>query len=162
MKPVMTDSEIEKMEELLSSGSVSTVLEYGSGYSTLCYSKFVDSWDTVEHDLGWAQRITKQAEGNVTVYHIPQNLPRIEPTTRDQFTDYVDFINDLDHPYDLYLIDGRARCFCLYELLKYDIKNSIVLIHDFDVIDRPWYEWILDYYNMVWTVGTLACLEPKK
>ena len=158
----MQDIEITKMEELLSSDSVARVLEYGSGYSTLCYSKFVDEWDTVEHDLGWARKITTEASDNVTVYHVPQNLPRIQPTTKEQFENYVEFIHDLDHPYDLYLIDGRARCFCLYELLKYDIKDSIVLIHDFDVEDRPHYNWILDHYNMVWVVGTLACLEPKE
>ena len=53
------------------------VLEWGSGGSTLLFSRYVLSWNSIEHDRNWAEKMkVYTAEmSNVRVDWVPNNKP---------------------------------------------------------------------------------------
>eukprot|EP01047_Picozoa_sp_COSAG01_P043833 COSAG01_NODE_3918_length_5538_cov_28.353374_3_plen_81_part_00 len=57
-KTIMMESQsVELMCRQMKSGA--RVLEWGSGGSTLFFSKYVAAWDTIEHDPTWAQEMVR-------------------------------------------------------------------------------------------------------
>jgi hypothetical protein len=110
------------------------VFEYGSGSSTLFWSRRVKEVYSVEHDADWAKKvkqgISEKAIKNVELFQVlPQKrnvskeIDIADPyqyTTDDEalkeysFEDYVKKINEFpDKSFDFVIVDGRARPSCI-------------------------------------------------
>lgn len=138
------------------------MLEWGAGGSTLFFSKYVGKYTSIEHDKEWYEQVKLQMDDNVDLHHVLNNQPRTIPTDPIQFEDYINYVDVLNHKYDIVLIDGRARPHCAKKILPYLKENAIVFIHDFWA--RPEYHWVFDYYDEVESVKkgqTIVALRKK-
>ena len=107
-----------------------SVYEYGSGASTLWYSKRVGNIVSVEHDKMWYDEVKSE---------LPENC---ELKFRDLSGDiYEKSICEHDTLFDLIIIDGRKRVECIkYALRKVSGRGVIVL----DDSDRSQYTQGID------------------
>jgi tRNA A58 N-methylase Trm61 len=96
------------------------VFEYGSGNSTLWYSKKVNSVSSVEDDKQWFEKVQNNMPDNVMIYH--ENL--VYGGT------YCHFSNILNKEFDLIIIDGRDRVNCMKNTLTSLKKNGIIVLDD--------------------------------
>ena len=127
------------------------MLEYGSGFSTLYFSRFVHSYYSIEHDRQWYKRVQNFIAETPLVARKVQKylLVAVDPGykgwaggftegTRQQFDEYIRGVHQLGvKKFDVVLIDGRARVECAKEILPYLHANSIVFVHDYT--NRPHY-----------------------
>jgi predicted O-methyltransferase YrrM len=112
------------------------VFEWGSGASTLWLARRVDAVTTVEHHRGFADHIAP------ALAELPNVTPRVvEPVSSDapivpsakeghkglDFADYVAAIDDAGGPFDLVVIDGRAREACLHGALPHLAQDGIIV-----------------------------------
>lgn len=129
------------------------VFEYGAGGSTLFFRKFVESVVSIEHDDEWFKILSlKIAEKKINNV----NLKLVNPSQINSslegcffsssakkwmgydFNEYVNSIQNYpDYYFDLVVIDGRARPYCLRKALS-KIKVGGYLI--FDNADRDHYQ----------------------
>jgi predicted O-methyltransferase YrrM len=110
--------------------------EWGSGASTLWLSRRVGTITTVEHHRGFAEHIapTLAARPNITslvVEPVESDRPAV-PSAKEghkglDFADYVAAIERADGPFDLIVIDGRAREACLGAALPHLADDGIVV-----------------------------------
>lgn len=136
-----------------------SVLEYGSGGSTLFLASRVDRLISVEHDQLWAEfvSIKIQNEPNKKLYYIPADERCEDEEFRSKyginysgkcFKEYVLKVLDLpDESLDLLIIDGRARPACL----KYahgKVKPGGYIL--FDNSDRLEYQESISFYLGDW------------
>ena len=145
------------------------VLEWGSGGSTLFYSKFVKSWNTIEHDLAWAKQVSKKKIPNVVYHSVPVTWDTVgrwpDDGDYETFKDYVEFPKSLNRQFDVVLVDGRARVACAYSVIRNNLlkPNGVVIIHDWE---RKYYKEVLKSFNIVAedvsSVRHLGVLAPKK
>ena len=96
------------------------IFEYGSGNSTLWYSKKVKSVTSVEHDSEWYEKIKNSMPDNVTIYH--ENLVYNEA--------YCHFSSTLNKHFDVIIIDGRDRVNCIKNVLNSLKENGIIVLDD--------------------------------
>lgn len=128
-----------QVEEFLRQrGGLANVFEYGSGASTIWLSKRARRVSYVEHDAGFAALVNQmtKGEGNVTgalVSPIPckSGVP-ICPSGRKgyenyDFSAYVSSIRNAKGSFDLIVVDGRARSFCLREALHHLNADGIIV-----------------------------------
>lgn len=130
-----------------------TMLEYGSGYSTLWFSQFVKSYYSIEHARDWYNMI--RAEIN-SLPNVQYKLAAVDPGYRgwpggfsegtyEQFEEYIKAVDGFNiQSFDRVLIDGRARAFCAKYILKFLHENSYIFIHDYE--GRTMYHENLDAY----------------
>lgn len=124
------------------------VFEWGSGGSTLYFTDHCKTVISIEHDKDWyevvAQKIQIEKISNVTYFHIaPQSDVIVKYYSRStaykecDFSLYVNKINDYpDNSFDLIIVDGRARNFCLVQALaKVKIGGYIMV----DNSERSYY-----------------------
>lgn len=64
MKPWMHDKEIELVIKYIENASDKNMLEYGSGGSTLLFSKYVKAYYSIEHNLDWYFEVRKKLVDN--------------------------------------------------------------------------------------------------
>jgi predicted O-methyltransferase YrrM len=104
-----------------------TVFEYGCGASTLWWASRVRTVTSVEHDAGWARRMSEEAPPNVTIVHEP-----VEATGR-----YAR--NALAHGrrFDVVVIDGQDRVRCVAPAIEALAHDGVIV---FDNSDRTEYE----------------------
>jgi hypothetical protein len=130
------------------------VLEYGSGESTLQISKLVKTIVSVEHQQQWHEKIAKTAPENCKLILSKPDLPYIEGNedgTFDEFKTYV--FSPIDYaPFNIILIDGRARVSCSSICNRLGNKDTLVFIHDFH---RPEYEEALKYLELLEKCDTM-------
>jgi predicted O-methyltransferase YrrM len=98
------------------------VFEYGSGASTVWLARRADEVHSVEHHRGFAELMHAELvdHPNASV-RVVEALPSTSPVVGSQkeghkgldFADYVGAIDDVPGPFDLVVIDGRAREACL-------------------------------------------------
>jgi hypothetical protein len=170
MNPWMSNIEIKKIEQYLNPTDV--FLEWGSGGSTLYFSKFVQKYISIEYDLNWYRhinyRISNEKLTNIDYIYCAPNKHLIFPifhskSNPEDFIDYVNIIDNFaDMIYDGVLIDGRSRVSCSKKILPYLHKDSIVFVHDF--FNRVSYHNILENYNLIdaiYTGQSLAILKKK-
>jgi len=157
MKPWMSDIEIAKIHEYLNPNQL--FFEWGSGGSTLHFSKFVKQYISVEYDIRWYSAIkhtilSKQLN-NISYLYCKPNNPIIFPVWRGNIDDFASYINIVDtiniKKYDIVLIDGRCRVACAKKILNFIDNNSIVFVHDF--MQRSRYQSILEYYELIDSVA---------
>lgn len=116
------------------------VFEYGSGASTLWLARRADSVHSVEHHAGFADlmrtALTAPHATIRTVEPVESAHPRV-PSGKEghgglDFHDYVHAIEDVPGPFDLVVVDGRAREACLEIALEHLADDGIV------VFDNSW------------------------
>jgi len=140
--------------------SEKNVLEYGSGHSTIQIGNACKTIISVEHQLAWFNRIKTLVSDNCTLIFKQPNLPYSEGAhcgTYEEFKDYVEA--PLTYaPFDVILIDGRARVACSSICNKLGHKDTIVFIHDFDRIE---YQTALEYLELIKVVENMAKFKIK-
>jgi len=134
-----------------------TVFEYGSGGSSVFFSRLAGEVISVEHNSEWyfivKERVTAMGINNWNGILIePENSTNIKSDTSDpdsystsdeqnknfSFEKYVKTIDQYpDNYFDLISIDGRARPSCLKHSVSKVKKNGYILL---DNSDRPNYQ----------------------
>lgn len=102
------------------------VFEYGSGGSTVWWSRRVRRVVACEHDLAWFKIVQAGAPANVELLYRELNAAG----------NYARTIQDYDRQFDIIAIDGRDRVQCALNALA-ALKDDGVLI--WDNSDRPRY-----------------------
>jgi len=133
------------------------VFEYGSGGSTIYFSKNGANIVSIEHDRNWYQNAKKVIEQNgfsVVEYNLIE--PQIYNTTvqKDcknynhyiscfteyqgyEFENYATFINKYpDEYFDMVVVDGRVRHSCIFHSIPKVKKGGMLLV---DNADRKYY-----------------------
>lgn len=115
------------------------VFEWGTGSSTIWLSPRVDEIITVEHHGEFAEMIAEHLDPlpNVTLRHVPAPAsahPRIASGKKGSegldFFDYVHAIDAETEPFDLVIIDGRAREACLTAAIPHVRPDGLILFDD--------------------------------
>jgi len=134
------------------------VFEYGSGGSTLFYSKQAAELVSVEHDKLWYDMVSKfvENEKNTTVILVePEQIEenkecKYRSHTFAQYRDFSfeNYVRTIDkYPdgyFDLISIDGRCRPMCLEHSIK-KVKQGGWII--FDNSERLHYHLAINQYN---------------
>lgn len=156
----------EEIEHIISTLDIQdTMLEYGSGGSTLLFSKYVTEYYSVEHVEEWHKKVTLELgkKPNVYYYHVPWDKPRTIPTKYEEFKTYIEKPAKFNLKFNKVFIDGRARQYCAKFILPYLQEDALVFIHDF--FKRPQYHGVLEWYDIVHkiehTEQTLVTLKKK-
>ena len=165
MIPWMDQKEIDFVISNLDSND--TMVEWGSGGSTVLFSNYVNKYISIEHVEDWyknvSNEITKYPLLDITYKHIEPDFPRTKPTQYREFKTYIEYPGSLDMKFDKVFIDGRARAQCAEFILPYLKKDSIVFIHDY--FTRPQYHGVEKFYDVIGgvqdTVQTIVGLRKK-
>lgn len=136
------------VEEHLSRRPGAVVFEWGSGASTAWLSQRAARVVAVEHDATWAEQVRPlvgEAARIVTVEPraaTPGGIGSRKPGFEGlDFTAYVHAIDDHPGPFDLIVIDGRAREACLRRALPHLAEDGLIV---FDNVDRARYRAAID------------------
>lgn len=106
------------------------VFEWGSGASTLFFSRRGCRVVSVEHDHDWYHRVTAKLEGypQAQVHHVP---PTGDAGRPDAFQRYAAAIDRFPSGhFDLVLVDGRARLACLEHALSKVAPTGVLVLDD--------------------------------
>ncbi len=138
--PFMKEHEIKAFEHVLDRFKLPVdVLEWGSGTSTIYYSRLIPPgsvWHCIEHDEKWyeevAEKLKKFGLQNVQLNHVPNNMEFPYGTDGDaeSFRDYIFHPVSLNKRFDMVIVDGRARAECLKIgsiLMK---EGGLLALHD--------------------------------
>jgi predicted O-methyltransferase YrrM len=136
-RPFMKYREVMIFEEIHVALRPRRVLEWGAGSSTLYFPArmpFLERWLAVEHDEAWAKRV---ADGNrdprVEVRFVrPNRTPWTDPEGDGAVDDLLDYLAApaTEAPFDLVVIDGRARRVCLERAYDLVTPEGAVILHD--------------------------------
>ena len=96
-----------------------SIFEYGSGYSTLYYQKKVNFVASVEHDMGWYNKISLMISNNVKLCHEP-----LEGTT------YENAPMKFKELFSIIIIDGEKRVECMNQAIKYLKDDGVIVLDD--------------------------------
>jgi len=96
-----------------------SIFEYGSGYSTLYYQKKVNFVASVEHDIGWYNKISLMISNNVKLCHEP-----LEGTT------YENAPMKFKELFSIIIIDGEKRVECMNKAIKYLKDDGVIVLDD--------------------------------
>ncbi len=121
--PWWTYDAIAKVDQFLKQRPNARIFEYGSGASTIWAAKRAGSVTSVEHDSHWAELVQTRIAPypHATLHAVPADAHKSTQALyhstkhgyRDQsFQAYASAIDTLPGPYDLIVIDGRARVGC--------------------------------------------------
>jgi|CXWL01.1.fsa_nt_gi predicted O-methyltransferase YrrM len=156
--PAMTKKEIAIYKKTLLSlydGKLLNIFEYGSGFSTVYFAKFLRKnninfhIDAVDNHEGWYGRVKSLVEraglqDQVTVHlhpfqpfwekegwdwHVSPPLGKFAPATNEEFN-YVQKPLALGKKFNFILVDARFRRRCLEVAAQVLKKNGIVVLHD--------------------------------
>ena len=121
------------------------LFEWGSGASTLWYSKQGYNVYTVEHDKEWYESLIShqiyKENKNIEITYISLQISK----NRDKdcilssrmpgydFTDYVNAINKYNYEFfDLIVVDGRSRVHCLNVALRHLKRGGWIILDNAD------------------------------
>lgn len=132
------------------------VLEYGSGESTLEIAKIAGSIVSVEHQPLWYNKLINLIpNNNCKLFLQTPDKPYLEGGhcgTYEQFKSYIN--TPLQYgPFDIILIDGRARVECAKICHLMSHKKTLIFIHDFH---RKEYQVINSILKPVSQIHTMA------
>jgi hypothetical protein len=137
------------------------VLEYGSGESTIEIADKCLSILSIEHQKPWYDKLIELKPINCELVLREPNLPYKEGGhcgTYEQFKSYIEAPLNKG-PFDIILIDGRARVACASIVKSITHDNTLIFIHDYD---RPEYAEVLNYLELIGQVGTMGKFKIKK
>lgn len=165
----MSDVEFSQVLAVFEAVGPRVCLEWGSGGSTralLEQCPFIEKYVSVEHDQRWFENVRSQIrDPRLDLHCAPADDPLPTGSNRQEeiawcaraeanpamFATYVGLPRTLHPSYDLVMVDGRARNFCLregYSLLR---QGGVLLLHD---AQRE------DYRAAVTALGRPRFLEP--
>ncbi|MDY7101086.1 MAG: class I SAM-dependent methyltransferase [Actinomycetota bacterium] len=162
------------VDRFLATRPDATVVEYGSGASTLWLAKRAARVVSVEHDREWATIVAAKLAERPDLEVDHRVVPPVEtagPTAFGSskpgwqgydFEDYVRGADDIDGPIDLAVVDGRCRAKCFTQVLDRIAPDGLVL---FDNTRRRRYADAITATGLptIETTGLTACLPyPDK
>jgi hypothetical protein len=139
MEPRMNKKEIRafKKELLKRRGRSLDILEWGSGGSTVYFTRFLRklgisySWISLEYNKFWFEKISQEIENDkdtsLVLFDVGNNELKQRHLPMD---DYVNYPNTLNKKFDIIFVDGRKRrrgVLLAKSLLK---EDGVVLLHD--------------------------------
>lgn len=135
--PWWTYPAIDLVDEWLAvRGATARVLEYGSGASTVWLGRRAARVDSVEHDAAFAKVVAGLTAGlpGVHLHRVPAPAaarPVVGSAKAGHrgldFSDYVAAADGLGGPFDLIVIDGRARAACLQRAVVHLAGDGLVV-----------------------------------
>lgn len=138
-RPWMTEEEVRLIEtELLQTGrSHLEVLEWGSGGSTLHFTRFLREakcsyrWLSLEYNRAWHRKVAKatRTDPHVEVMLFDVGNRRLRQRHTDM-TGYIKHPASLGRRFDVIIVDGRKRRRCLLEAKALLQPDGVVLLHD--------------------------------
>lgn len=144
-----------------------SVLEWGSGSSTIAIAKRVKEVVTIEHDKSYFRLLESQKLKNVRAFHIGCNSTEKQghDGTLENYRDYINFPKSLDKKFDLIFIDGRARVECAKIAVSLLNENGVIFIHDYrnpnPKCDRPEYHEVEQFLDIIDFKYALYAFKPK-
>lgn len=129
--PWMHENEIQAISELLMPDH--TMLEFGSGGSTLHFSQLVKRYVSIEHDTSFYESLRNEVGGNVTYILAPPDYPHqtFSPALERQFSTYMRAPLRLGLVFDVVLVDGRNRIPCAIASHPLMADGGHLIIHDY-------------------------------
>jgi hypothetical protein len=152
--PWWTYGAIEEVDRFLAAREgKARVFEFGAGASTLWLAERAGEIHSVEHDLAFVEMLEPRLKPLENVHLRPVAAVPIEgdagpagdaPLTSGRagyegqdFTDYVAAIDAVGGPFDLIIVDGRARDACLRAAVPHLADDGVIL---FDNAGRDRYQ----------------------
>lgn len=139
-EPWLTRESIGYLEKTLR--PTDKVLEYGMGGSTVWFSRRVLRIDSIEHDYGWFDLVTKAVQleqlVNVGLYHVPSN---------NDYEEYVRFgvkLGERLGGFDVVVVDGRQRVRCIKAIAEHVLPGGLLVL---DNAERPHYQEAQDFLS---------------
>ena len=142
-KPFMTGRERRIYERVLlglQGRQPLDIFEYGSGFSTLYFARFLRSRNvrfhvhSVEHNKAWhldiKRRIGQAGLGQEVTVHLSEFSPGCAPPKTPAELNYVNMPRALGRTFDLIVVDGRFRRCCLEAAMSCLKPQGIVFLHD--------------------------------
>lgn len=108
-----------------------SVFEYGSGNSTLWFSKRVKTVKAVEHDKNWYEKVKA---------NLPANAEIVYREREDNY--YAKEVSASENKYEIIIIDGVARNNCVYESVNSLSQNGVII---FDNSEREDYKSSIEF-----------------
>lgn len=105
------------------------VFEFGSGGSTLFLASRVSRVVSVEHDASWAATVRDRLPMNAELHLVATHG---DEAILETGGDYTDVLLRQDGPFDLIVVDGRARNACVHAAVDKVAPSGIVLLDDAD------------------------------
>ena len=96
------------------------MMEFGSGYSTLFYSKKLKHVHAVEHDEPWFKEMSGQMPKNVSLSHVKL----------DTNGDYASFAKTTGIKFEIIVVDGRDRVNCIKQSIDSLSSNGVLVLDD--------------------------------
>ncbi len=166
--PVMFNN-MDEVKFLLSHLKVTdSVLEWGSGGSTLELAKHVNRVVSIEHDKNWFDKIKGLAPLNVDIHYVPRNKEEAsgcDGTLSDYF-DYINYPKILGKKFNVILVDGRARVECAKVAVELLAEGGFIFIHDYrhpqNEYRRFEYEVVEEFLEYVDGAFAMHNLKPKQ
>lgn len=138
--PWWTFPSIARIDEFLvkERGGNARVFEFGAGASTPWLARRSAELHSVEYDVGFAEHIESVVRDAQAKLHVVPGVPSTNPRvpsarqghTGEDFEEYVATIDQIGGPFDLVVIDGRARQAALAHSLEHLAPGGIVLLDD--------------------------------
>lgn len=144
--PYMDPDELAQFVAILETLAPARILEWGSGGSTKAMLErcpFIERLVSIEHDRAWHRRVGELIDDPRLELHLvePDDAAPTEPDAyklwadraehvREPFASYIEFPATLDTIFDLVLVDGRARSWCIaagWLLLR---PGGVLVVHD--------------------------------
>lgn len=120
--PMMAEEEYKYIDNFIQTEKPSQVLEWGSGDSTVYFTKkhddIIDRWDAVEDDPDWHRHTRKHSTDIANCFHL------------DEKEYYAYFINNDCPSYDMIIVDGRYRRACMVVATQILDNEGTVFLHD--------------------------------
>ena len=170
--PWTSQASIKAFEKILNKDMVG--FEYGSGFSTLFFSKLLNHLTSVEHNGKWFKivktKLKEQEIDNVDYNFVPSGKVEINPdytfykdyqltekdfTIRKEYHDYFSFISTFPNEhFDFIIVDGRARVECCLNAIP-KLKASGLFVLDNSDRDRykPVFKVLKSWKSITTTTG---------
>lgn len=96
------------------------MFEYGSGNSTLYYSKIVKKVIAVEHNKAWYEKIKSRLSENSEIIFVNFDYNEI----------YCQTIKSTNQKFDIIIIDAEDRVNCIKNCLNNISENGVIILDD--------------------------------
>ena len=117
------------------------ILEFGSGDSTIFFSKLTNYLISIEHNIDWYNRIKPKLSAQVRYIINKINYVSAPPADKRFYNcDTIDQILGQDTPdesFDIIIIDGIHRVNCAYGTVNKLKKGGILVLDDANRIENP-------------------------
>lgn len=139
-KPWIHDGAITIIEKYCENNKNVSILEFGSGYSTLYFEYLSDYVFSIEHNKEWYNKIKPLLVKNTRYKLIDINYVPSVPSDKKFYNSekLQEIFNEVDGEFfDIILIDGIHRVNCFFGSIDFLKTSGIVVLDDSNRIDTP-------------------------